>query len=446
MDNFTIESGILISYKGDEEVVRIPEGVIAVEELAFYGNSKMKEIIFPESLREIRRNAFSPCNSLEKLDFPEGLISIGEFAFSCCRKLKEISFPKSLEFIDRSAFSMDWALKEIYLPDNLKSLPRGVFLGCRMLKKVYIGKNVRNIDVDAFSGCTALTGITVSGENEYLSDKEGVLYDKSGKELLLFPGGLPEIEIPDDVSSIGPHAFYENGNVDKLKLPLGLKSIHEAAFYRCTQLMSLPLPEGLKVIGSQAFVGCSKLKSMFVPDGVRVIGESAFRSCRELKWLRVPEKIVFDIHWFCAPNDSGAFSADHTILPFVTNRPLKSIDSKQGIERAAEGFILSQADAVTVKAEIETEYTEFIRKNIEKYYDMALENENILKWFTGKKLIPADDTEKLIARAADAGKAGCGAILLGYQGKLGIKKEEAKPAASKQLEDRFSALENALDF
>ena len=452
MSEFIIENGVLKSYKGTDETVKIPDGVSVIDEMAFYGNNTMREIVFPDTVKEIRRNAFSPCNALERLDLPEGLEVLGDFAFSCCRRLKEISFSSSLSKIGRSAFSMCRSIREIVLPDRLEELERGAFLGCTGLREVTLGKNVRLIDAESFADCTNLTKIIAPEDNPYLACRDGVVYSRDMKTLLVFPGGLEEIIIPDGTEVIGARAFQNNNNVDRLALPETLREIGESAFLKCTRLLNIEFPEKLERIGALAFRGCRGLKGLFIPDRVSFIGESAFRECRELMWLRLPEGLDFDLHWFSAPNDEGALSADQTIVPFASTRPCEDITSRIGKKRAAEGFVMAENAGVKTDDSIAEGYLSYIRENIRSWYDILLEDESTADLLCRRKLVPEDDIEELLALASQRGAAGAGAILLNYQsgfeknaGKKEIEEAREKQDKTDRLEERFSALEKALD-
>ena len=49
-EKFVIEDRILVRYNGNEERVKVPEGIIGINELAFYGNTNIRTITLPTSL------------------------------------------------------------------------------------------------------------------------------------------------------------------------------------------------------------------------------------------------------------------------------------------------------------------------------------------------------------------------------------------------------------
>ncbi len=67
--DFVIRCNVLIQYKGSDEEVVIPNGVIAIEYGAFssVGDVERKRITLPESVRRVQANAFSGCSTLTEV-------------------------------------------------------------------------------------------------------------------------------------------------------------------------------------------------------------------------------------------------------------------------------------------------------------------------------------------------------------------------------------------
>ena len=422
--------------------ISFAHGLKAIESHAFSGIG-ISELVIPEGVERIELSAFSPCMDLKSVRFPSSLKVLGEFAFSGCRRLTDIEFPEGLEEICRSAFSMCLMLKNVTLPKRLKKLVRGVFLGCSNLKEIGIGPALSAVENNAFSGCRSLRRANVSPDNPFFRDIDGVLFSRDCKTLVYFPGGLLEIGIPDGVTEIGAEAFYENNNFDKIVLPPSLKKIGRAAFYRCTELSEIEFPEGLKSIGAQAFEGCSRLRSLYLPDSISEVRESAFRNSKNIMWIRTPSALEFDLHWFCAPNDPPCYSADHTVIPFVPTREFADIASSIGLKKAAIGFVMAENFGVKVEAYLAASFTSCIKNNISDFYDSLLSDDDMMRWAVNRRVIPQDDVERLIERAGESGRAGISAMLLGYKN-TSAPRIEAAPKTD--IDDRFSALENALDF
>ena len=62
---FTVENGVLVSYHGDDAVVVIPEGVVLIDEYAFYSCTALESIVIPTSVTRIGKYAFELVSTLK---------------------------------------------------------------------------------------------------------------------------------------------------------------------------------------------------------------------------------------------------------------------------------------------------------------------------------------------------------------------------------------------
>ena len=65
--------------------------------------------------------------------------------------------------------------------------------------------------------------------------------------------------LPEQLSSIGGHAFSQNSNLEIAIIPLGIKEIGPSAFSNCPNLKVVSIPTSVTKIGYNAFFGCKKL-------------------------------------------------------------------------------------------------------------------------------------------------------------------------------------------
>ena len=79
---------------------------------------------------------------------------------------------------------------------------------------------------------------------------------------------LTEINIPDNVSTIGNAAFENCSGLTSVVIPNSVTSIETNAFFGCTGLTEIILPQNLKTIGYDTFRGCDNLLSVvsFIED------------------------------------------------------------------------------------------------------------------------------------------------------------------------------------
>lgn len=90
-----------------------PNGVTAINERAFYGNSSLKSVIIPESVTSIESYAFYECDNLDGVIIPKNVTSIGNNAFYRCDNLKSITIPKAVTSIGTYAFFICQKLESV---------------------------------------------------------------------------------------------------------------------------------------------------------------------------------------------------------------------------------------------------------------------------------------------------------------------------------------------
>lgn len=115
--NLTVREGIVTEYKGTDEVITIPEGVIGIAANVFHGNKKVKEVRLPQTVQKIYPFAFAGCSNLTEIKFLEGLLFIGRCAFSLCENLTYVEIPKSIEMIGQHAF-LNSGIKDVSLKNE----------------------------------------------------------------------------------------------------------------------------------------------------------------------------------------------------------------------------------------------------------------------------------------------------------------------------------------
>lgn len=138
--------------------------------------------------------AFNSCYSLKNIKLSDSITDIQVEAFYFCGELKRIEFGSNLKHIGDYAFSECIKLKSVTLPSSLLSIGVKAFGNCNALTSVTLGKNLSIIGLNAFSNCNKLKNIYVSKENEYFSSKNGILYNKEGTEIVIYPPGRKDRE------------------------------------------------------------------------------------------------------------------------------------------------------------------------------------------------------------------------------------------------------------
>ncbi len=256
---------------------------------------------------------------------------IGFMAFAGCSNIENITIPNCITSIESSAFDECCSLTNIVIPESVTSIGSRAFSWCRSLTSIFIPKYVVSIGEQVFEGCYTLQSMIIDEMNDnYCTDKYGVLYNKDKTELIqyLTKNNKTDFSIPNSVTKIESGAFAWWKSLTSITIPKSVTSIGIGAFKRCDSLQniivdemndyyssdeygvlynkdkteliryqgkyertSFTIPDSVTRIGYRAFEWCS-LESIILPYGVTEIGESAFEYCEALENIIIPNSVV----------------------------------------------------------------------------------------------------------------------------------------------------------
>ena len=129
-----------------------------------------------------------------------------------------------------------------------------------------IGATITYIADGAFEGREIDEFVVNSGNTEFSSDADGVLFNKAQTVLIQYPIG---------------------NNDNNYAVPEGVTEIRAYAFSQCNELNTVTLPSTLQIIGMGAFNGCGNLQTITIPINVSSIEESALSGCYNLQAINV---------------------------------------------------------------------------------------------------------------------------------------------------------------
>ena len=106
----------------------IPEGVVKINDNAFYDYSRLTSINIPNSVTNIGGNAFYGCK-LASLTLPEGLTTIASSAFAYNNTLTSVIIPSTVTIIQSNAFQYCTSLTSVIVlrESSIPSLSTNVF-------------------------------------------------------------------------------------------------------------------------------------------------------------------------------------------------------------------------------------------------------------------------------------------------------------------------------
>lgn len=250
-NGFSIVSNVLLRYLGKGGDVIIPEGVAVIAANAFR-----------EGMGEYRFVHYRDEGSLHSVKLPESLTTICDHAFTGCEKLRSIQLPDSVTTLGNSVFANCKSLTQVDIGSGITALPDGTFQDCAALRKISIPKHIEGIGKDVFLGCKKLFTIEVDAENPHYTSADGILFDMDKAELLFCPGGAikKEYVIPDFVTSVADHAFYDCSALEKIVIPASVASLGSEVFARdewnnrsSLKDIEVSPKAGAKQVGSQVF-------------------------------------------------------------------------------------------------------------------------------------------------------------------------------------------------
>lgn len=156
------------------------------------------------------------------------------------------------------------------------------YLGAKT--NIVVPKEVKNINLSKIVGTAVATyqGVTSltleDGNTTYVTDENGVIYDKDKTQLVYYPVSLTATaySAPSTVTAVGDYAFFGNAVLTSVELP-NVTSVGMRAFSDCTALATVTGSK-LEGLGSYAFYNCSLLTSVNL-GSVTTIGNYAFTNC-----------------------------------------------------------------------------------------------------------------------------------------------------------------------
>ncbi len=149
---------------------------------------------------------------------------------------------------------------------------------CKSLKTITIPSSVSKMEKTPFPGCSELTTIIVDPDNTLFDSRDNcnAIIESSTNILMT---GCKNTIIPNNVTSIGNHAFYGCSDLISLTIPSSVTSLGEYVFMNCSKLNSITIPSSVTSIGYHAFSGCSGLTSVTVEwDHPLAVSENIFEN------------------------------------------------------------------------------------------------------------------------------------------------------------------------
>lgn len=269
----------------------IENGITEIGIQAFYDCTNVTEVVFPDTLTTIKRGAFFQCYSLEAAILPDGVTTLEQGAFAKCSSMMQYS-GKGVTSYGQFAFQ-DTALSSFEIPKGVADIESLVFLNC------------------------GIEEYTLAEGNETYMVKDGILFSKSGDELVIYPAekkdetyripegctkiadyafrGVSRLKTVDlgKITTLGEGAFYSASLTGELVLPDSLTTLEGYfTFEACRGLTSVKFGDGLKQTVYRMFEDCSGLTAIDFGDALDYLEMRTFLGCNSLKEVTLPDRMT----------------------------------------------------------------------------------------------------------------------------------------------------------
>ena len=261
-------------YSSEEGVLFNKEGTT----ILYYPTEKTGDYTIPDHVTDINPGAFRNCKGLTGLTIRELQADIVNMMFSGCIKLKYVNLPNNITNIGFRAFFDCESLSSIHIPDSVTSIGEQAFDYCSSLTSLTIPGSVTSIGHSAFPDRTGLIDVYYSGTEEQWEDIQ------IGQN----NGGLTRaaIHFESDGSGEGIVARGTCGDYSVWRLDengrLTIDGGGEIADY------SLKTEDGAETVNSPWFEFRTSILSVDIGKKITGIGNYAFADCRNLMSVTIP--------------------------------------------------------------------------------------------------------------------------------------------------------------
>ena len=276
----------------------------------FLLNSKVTEVILPNSVTDIGHHAFKGCSQLSKVVFGNSVKTIAPEAFLDCSSLTSIDLPNSLTSLGNSAFKNCTSLTHASMSNSMTTIPQHAFQNCSGLKAIIIPNSVTTIESRAFINCSSLTTINIPNTTTTIA---GYAFQDCSS--------LSSVTIGKGVTSIGQRAFYNCKSIKELRW--NAINCSETGMDNCSGVREsieyVTIGPEVEVL-PEFFVTGSKIKQVTIPNSVTTINRGLFSRCTELK------KVIWNAENTPTPNiDQHPFIWCNSLTQIIIGKDVKAI-------------------------------------------------------------------------------------------------------------------------
>ncbi len=291
----------------------LPEGLLVIDDLAFYQNESVKKIYIPSSVRKIGELSFNGCSSMEGV-YIDDLDAWCEIEFGEYSDL--LGYHSTYNPLTQcgNLYLDNELVTELIISNEVDKISDNAFLGCTSIKSVKFPDSLKSIGHGAFSQCTNLKNIYVNSLESWcnmevksndLSDWTFYLEDNPISDLIIpntitsisdyaFCGctSITSVMIPDNVIELGKSSFEKCDNLSAVNMGNGINKLGEAVFAKCSKLIQIVFSNAMDEVPDKTLMECSSLSNVLIPDSILSIGNQVFQDCAELNNITLPNGVL----------------------------------------------------------------------------------------------------------------------------------------------------------
>ena len=324
--------------------VVLPEGVVDITGLAFYGTG-ITSVTIPDGCM-VSYAAFANCKSLSEVIFTgdasaestafygtpwlinhePGVLYAGTTAIGLAGTPKEIVIKEGTKTIGKEAFTPfggrdmvvgGGSLEKVTLPEGLEKIERYAFLNCGNLKSVNIPSTLKTIEYNVFEHCP-LTEITLGEGLTFMPD---IFSDANIKNVYVpasvekweatsFSDDLESIEVSPDNKVFASQGgiLYDKDKTAVLMVPPAM--VNAEIPEGCVSIGMAPVALAKPAVKASAYEDMpnvrfgEKLETISLPSTLQnIYGYDVFTNCSELKECRVFNSTPIEIGEYTFPYD-----------------------------------------------------------------------------------------------------------------------------------------------
>ena len=306
----------------------IPDGILKIDDDAFYNCSDLTSIEIPNSVTSIGNSAFEGCAGLTSVTIPNSVTFIGDKVFKGCAGLTSVALSNSYLFLGSEVFYgcdgikyLYWDVAKIYEDRSIFSQtlsPDTIIIGSHVTSQSFLSDfnknyNLEFAEIDAtLSDPSAFKNWAVKhivwnakshGDIKYpsqvpfcnrenvetfvIGDRVEVIGDYLCSDLKT----VTSLEIPERISQIGKHAFKGSTNITSVRWNAINSRTNDDIFKEFKKsITSFEMGDKVTHIPDSLCINMIMVDSIIIPQSVKQIGKAAFQNCKCI--TNIPNSVI----------------------------------------------------------------------------------------------------------------------------------------------------------